>query len=208
MSKINIYTPKKIDALIILANLMDKFGKINSESEERVNKALDIYSGLKVPPTLVTCGWAYRTDNNIPIAVAFKNFIIENFDINPEKICIEINSRDTVGDAYFTKVNHAEKCSWRNIVVVTSDYHVKRTIEIFNFVYGPQFNIEVVGAETLKKNEILLSNENKSIVAFRETFKNVSEGNSEAIFQRMCDSHPYYNGVSYPSFYKHTNKFN
>ena len=96
---------KKIDAIIILANLMDQFGSLNPETEARANKAIDLYFKLESAPCLVTCGWAYRSDNSVSIAVAIKNFLLKNYAINANKIYTEINSRDTVGDAYFTKIN-------------------------------------------------------------------------------------------------------
>ena len=54
--------------------------------------------------------------------------------VPPDKIIIELNSRDTVGDAFFSKQNILIGRGWKNLLVVTSDYHVKRTLIVFKTI--------------------------------------------------------------------------
>jgi len=191
----NEKTNLRVDAVIVLANLMDSSGVLNLESSARAEKSVEIYNQLQAK-NLVTCGWAYRDDSNITIAEAFKNHIITRYGIPSERIIAEKNSRDTVGDAYFTKTTLALPKAWRKIYVVTSDYHVERTKEIFKFIYGNDFSIDVIGVE-LTANELTLRNELKSLEAFRNTFKGVQEGNDLQIFARLKRQHPFYNGKIY-----------
>jgi uncharacterized SAM-binding protein YcdF (DUF218 family) len=185
----------KTDAIIVLANQMDKKGLLNFESIARANKAVEILNELETP-NIVTCGWAYRKDSDIKIADAFKSYITNTLGVNPNKVITELNSRDTVGDAYFTKINLALILNWKRLFVVTSDYHVERTQEIFNFIYGNNFLVEVFGASIIYDNSIL-SRELASTEAFRKTFTGISMGDDIKILERLRERHPFYNGQVY-----------
>lgn len=184
-----------IDAVIILSNHMNAEGQLNDESARRASKGVEVFkeSNAKV---IITCGWAYRNDSSIAIGDAFKHHLVERYEINDEKILVETTSRDTVGDAYFTKINIVDPSQWKRLIVVTSDYHVKRTIEVFNFVYGDRYWISVVGAQTRHDSEKHLA-ENNSLEAFRHTFTGVTKGNDFDILNALKIRHPFYNGKVY-----------
>ena len=188
-------TASKPDAVIVLANQMDINGVLNFESKARAQKAVDILKEQEISK-IVTCGWAYRNDSDIRIADAIKDYIENQLGIDSQKIITELNSRDTVGDAYFTKTNLALPLDWKRIIVVTSDYHVRRTLEIFKFVYGANFVIDVIGV-TVNHDKIILQNEISSTNAFRDTFIGVDIGNHGQILERLRERHPFYNGEIY-----------
>ena len=120
------------DAVIVLANEMDKDGVLNKESSLRANLAAQMARDYKIP-FVITCGWAYRADSDVKIADAFKSYIVK-LGVRAEQILTEENSRDTVGDAVFTRLNLVEPLGLRKFYVVTSNYHVPRTTKVFNFV--------------------------------------------------------------------------
>jgi uncharacterized SAM-binding protein YcdF (DUF218 family) len=185
----------KNDAVIVLANQMDENGLLNSESKARANKAVEIFNESAISH-IVTCGWNYRNDSDIKIADAFKSYIVNSLGVNRSKVITELNSRDTVGDAYFTKINLALTLNWKYLCVVTSDYHVKRTQEIFSFIYGNDFSVDVYGVSVVHDISIL-SNELASTYAFRDTFLGVTKGNNTEILKCLRDRHPFYNGQVY-----------
>lgn len=187
---------QKYDAVIVLGNLMDKHGILNQESSSRVDTAVSILRQYQIP-LLVTCGWAYRTDSSISIAAAMKQYVIERFQISEATILTETNSRDTVGDAVFTKRNLAIPKHWSRISLVTSAYHAERSRTIFSFVYGSDFRIDVFPAPS-ERNADLQKAEACSMVAFRATFDGVSPGDDKAIFECLRTRHPFYNGQIHP----------
>ena len=182
----------KTDSVIVLANHMNEFGELNFESKARAAKAVEIFNKREISK-IVTCGWAYRDDSDIKIADAFKSHIANTLGVNSNKIITELNSRDTVGDAYFTKINLALPLNWKSLCVVTSDYHVMRTQEIFNFIYGKNFLIEVIGVNVFHDKSILCS-ELVSTNVFRDTFLGVNMGDNLEILKRLRTLHPFYNG--------------
>jgi uncharacterized SAM-binding protein YcdF (DUF218 family) len=174
---------------------MDAQGNLNSESMGRAKLGATTFK-LSNAKYMATCGWAYRPDSSICIADAFKLYIVSNFEISSACILAERESRDTVGDAYFTKTKMAIPLGWSSICVVTSEYHVRRTREIFEFIYGPKFTFDVIGAPVASDDAGLIDEEN-SIVAFRNTFINISSGDNKAILERLIKAHPFYNGVKH-----------
>ena len=118
------------DCIIVLAHEMTKNGDLKEESVSRIKYACKLHEFNK-KSHLITLGWDYRKDSTDFIAHRMKEFAI-NQGIPCHKISAEINSRDTVGDAFFSKINHVEKHNFKNIIVITSSYHVNRTKKYSN----------------------------------------------------------------------------
>ena len=182
------------NAVIVLGNLMDASGRLNTETRARVETAVHEMRGRNAP-MLVTCGWAYRDDSTRCIADAMRDHAIQ-MGIPAEAVHAERAPRDTVGDAVFTLRNLALPRRWRRVVVVTSQYHTARTRSIFAFIYGPDIEIEVVSAPSADTPELQAS-EARSLEVFRSTFRDVDAGDAAAILTRLKQAHPFYNGAVY-----------
>lgn len=183
------------DAIIVLANLMDPSGHLNDETLARLSTAVDLLEAGQAP-LLVPCGWAYRDDSDICIADAMATHAQIVMGIPKSKIITETTSRDTVGDAVFTKRNLANPRNWQSVIVVTSAYHAGRAQEIFSFVYGQPINVVSAASDD---TPALRASEAKSSAAFRATFSGVMPGDDAAIFGRLKSDHPFYNGEVYPA---------
>lgn len=188
---VGYFMENKYEAIIVLSNLMDRFGNLNKESQLRTSKAAEIYQ-INPKAYLITSGWAYRKDTELTIATAFKNHLEKEHKIDPNNIFCEHNSRDTVGDAFFTRLNLFSKLKFKNIAVITSEYHSKRTHEIFDFVYGDSAKVDVITSKNLTIKEEILNKEKISTVAFRKTFKGIKKGELLEIQRRLVSNHPYY----------------
>lgn len=186
----------KHTAIIVLGNLMNKDGVLNVESRLRMDTAIECFNKNK-NSLIITCGWAYRNDSSIAIADAMKIYAIKEKKISPKLIISERNSRDTVGDAIFVKKNIIPKKNWSKIFVVTSDYHASRTHEIFTYVFGDNYNVEVRSIKT-QNNDKCVENEKTSLDSFHKTFSGVKSGDIYSIYQCLCSKHPFYNGDIYP----------
>jgi len=182
-------------AIVALGNLMSKEGCLNNESASRLDVAIDAFNRQQAP-YVITCGWAYRDDSPVTIAAAMKKYAVDK-GVPADAVLTEENSRDTVGDAVFTRRNFFLPKGWDKILVVTSNYHVARTQEIFSFVFGEQYSITVAGADS-DQTQGQMENEERSTTAFRETFTGVQVGDEAAIYTRLSESHPFYNGQIHP----------
>lgn len=184
------------DAIIVLANLMDSNGVLNDESVMRLKMGVDCFESRNAR-FMVTSGWAFRPDSQICIGSAMARFLNVELRIPKARILVDLHARDTVGDALFTKMNVVVPNEWSSLIVVTSDYHLQRTNEIFSFIYGAAFQIEVVGIKTTPTAD-KVANEVASLEAFRKTFSAVKPGDTQSIARMLVECHPYYNGIVFP----------
>ena len=171
---------------------MDKNGVLNIESKKRADLAISLYRKDNVEK-IFTIGWDYRQDSNLPIALAVKNYLITR-GINENIIMSDYNSRDTVGDAIFTRVNFLKKFKIDKLLVVTSDYHVERTSLIFNKILPSNIDFEVKGCKTNLLDNNIKSHEKNSIEAFYSTFYGIDFTESEELISILLQHHPFYNG--------------
>jgi uncharacterized SAM-binding protein YcdF (DUF218 family) len=63
---------------------------------------------------------------------------------------VEDESRDTIGNAFFTWRRWLRPNDWRSIRVVTTDYHIPRAAWIFRKVLGPSYDIAFSAAPSDK----------------------------------------------------------
>ena len=186
----------RVDAVIVLSHEMSRDAVLSSESVARCSLASRLFRELDAS-FIVTSGWNYRPDCEVPIALAVRRKLEEAHSLESSRILADTSARDTVGDAYFTKVNLALAYNWRKIAIVTSDYHIYRTQIIFEFIYGLRFNLVFFGAP-IKACEEKVKHEAASLEAFRRTFASVMSGDDPAILKAMRLHHPFYNGAAHP----------
>jgi uncharacterized SAM-binding protein YcdF (DUF218 family) len=184
---------------IVLANLMSERGELNAETAARVDLAAQIERN-EGSTLILLCGWPYRSDSDIAIADAMREYLLARHPSFSQKTRCQRLSRDTVGDAVFSRIylgNLIGGLSTCLVNVVTSDYHVDRTKEIFEFVFGPTCSVSVSGAPGFQHEESA-KREADSLAAFRNTFGDVLPGDLNSIYSALWNRHPFYNGQVYP----------
>ena len=188
----NIY-----DAIIVLSNLMDGESNLNLESKNRANLAFEIWNQQNCIPKLITMGWAYRNDTNVPISKSMANYLVNKLNVPKEQILSDVLSRDTVGDAFFSRYNFEKFFLKKKIIIITSDYHEKRAHSIFKFIYGENYKIHFSVIETdLKKSK--QKDETDSLDQFSNTFNGIKSGDMNKIQNILLHNHPLYNGTINP----------
>ena len=189
----------EFDSIIVLANEMDRNGILNRESFNRLKYTTKQFLN-KRSNFIIVCGWDYRKDSDLVIAEVFRDYFIKD-GIPIKNIKTEVSSRDTVGDAIFSKINIVKKNKWKKILVITSLYHVRRTKIIFDFIYGSNYSIKVEASDDIS-SKLLLEKEDKSVNIFKSTFKGIKPGEDYDIHDRLRDQHPFYNGDTYTKINK------
>lgn len=66
--------------------------------------------------------------------------------VAPNRIRTECYLLDTVGNAYFSRVLHAQPANFKHILVISSAFHIERCKLLFNWVYGlhSDYNLQCV----------------------------------------------------------------
>jgi uncharacterized SAM-binding protein YcdF (DUF218 family) len=177
-------------AIVLLAHEMDANGLLSPESAVRADAVARLAS--KTPEAIViTPGWAYRKDTITPVGQAMKNYLVDKCGLQEGRIFVEGHSRDTVGDAVFSRLQINALGEFDEIVVATSSYHIGRAMAIFEFVFGNGHSLKEEAVEFQVTSE-LLEHEAESLKAFRRTFKGIDAGDLDSILGRLKSKHPLY----------------
>ena len=128
-----------------------------------------------------------------------KDYLVSHYCIEKDRIISEPRSRDTVGDAVYTGMVINDKAlDISNLYVITSDYHQRRAIVVFDYILGKKYRIH--SPISFRTNPLINlitrkgRKERSSLAAFKKTFSDSERGNLEESYQTLTRFHPYYNG--------------
>lgn len=184
------------DAIIVLARGVEQNGTLMPDSLARVKKAVELYKGGQAPRIVMSGSFSFHVETKPARteAEAMKQAAID-LGVPADDIIEEISSKDTLGNAYFTKKNICEPKTWHSLTVVTSEDHMARSQYVFNKVYGPEYQIEYAANEQViddKKYRAELEHEAESLTLTRKWLDPIRDGDDAAIWLLMIARHPAY----------------
>jgi|SRR3989344_368007 len=126
-----------MNCLIILGGGLDEQQQLNQQSRLRYDKGLKIHHKFD---RIVCCsGFTYRKDH-LPSAIseaeAGRRYLLQQ-GVPEEKIISEALSKDTLSNAFHCR-RIIDTLSVKEITVVTSAFHMKRSIFLFDLVFPKQ----------------------------------------------------------------------
>jgi uncharacterized SAM-binding protein YcdF (DUF218 family) len=181
-------------AVLCLSHELNDKNDLSIDSVNRLKASSALYDSYDCE-YFITTGWKYKKDLQSPLSTIMAEYAIKNFNINKTSIYEEPLAKDTVGEAYFVKRNFFQaNLDINKLIVVTSDWHLKRAKEIFQFIFSeiddPKLYFhEVPGDIAYQKKEA----SNSSIYAFREMTKFCKKGNLDDIYSKILQHHHLYN---------------
>lgn len=132
---------KKYDAIFLLAGGLDELGQVNEWVKRRCDLCIDYYQKHKVPIICLGGGTYHK-----PPPLNEHGFVIHECTgcinyikqyIDPHALYKEWSSYDTIGNIYFSLINHI---AWmpevHTIMVITSEFHMERTKVLCEWIYG------------------------------------------------------------------------
>ena len=128
----------KYDAILVLSGGIIKEGKLTEWSKRRLDKAIELYKGEYIIPL---SAWTVhkplvRDKEGFPLLESdvAARYLIEK-GINRKKIIKENTSYDTIGNAFFARIMYTDIRKFRKLLIITSEFHMPRTKEIFEWVF-------------------------------------------------------------------------
>lgn len=122
------FVKKRCDAAVAVAKLA-----MEAKQDDQASPCiLCLSAGTAHLPQLMS-------GDGLPIweATSSAAYIIEKYGgvIPKGKVFVETTSYDTISNAYFARTSHSEISGWRNILVVTSEFHMDRSMAIFDWIF-------------------------------------------------------------------------
>ena len=127
------------DAVLVLGGGVRPGGELPLHVVRRFDKALELAGDAPIvclsagtvhyPPPLSEEGYPWLE------SVAGAAHLLAR-GVPPERIQVEALSYDTIGNAYFAKLVHVDPAGWRDLIVITSEFHMPRSRAIFDWVFG------------------------------------------------------------------------
>jgi len=197
----------KTDNIFILAGGQLKNGDINSWVKERLNIGKRLYDINKSAIIYCIGGGTYHKTpicnehgHVIHESKSCSNYLIKN-GVDSNKIKREWGSYDTIANGFFSFLNFIIPLKLKEIVVITSKFHIARATVIFNYfnsLFKTNIEIKFIGVENIIDEELLKirqSRENQSVQSFQKILKN--KKTIEEFFEWFYVEHNAYNCSEY-----------
>lgn len=184
------------DAIVVLGGGVEGDGTLTWPSCTRVAQAAEIYRAGVAPRVILSgrCSLNQSPEPEVTEAVAMADLAVL-LGVPREAMHLEEESRDTLGNAYFTRERLLEPNGWRRIRVVTSDFHLSRAAWVFRKILGAEYDFAFVSAFSgLAPHELIarVLEECRVSIFLNEWMQAVQEGDDEAIDRLMLQEHPGY----------------
>lgn len=96
-------------------------------------KILALSAGTAHLPQLIS-------SDGLPVweSTASASYLMNELEVPPEDIYVETTSYDTISNAFFTRTNFCDINDWKKLLIVTNDFHMKRTMYIFDWIMNSE----------------------------------------------------------------------
>ena len=142
--------PSSTDAIVVLAGGVDNSGMPHETVMRRLRRAAELYTEQQksgAAPSIVCNGggtthkpkWVDPSGYAIPEAALMARQLYTSMAVRQADVYVEGYSDDTIGNAYFLRVMHADaKPEWTRLKIVTSEFQMARVKAIYDWVFSLQ----------------------------------------------------------------------
>ena len=200
------YNNIKTNNIFVLAGGQLSNGNVNQWVKERLDVAIKIKNNNDNAIIYCIGGGTYHKPpilNNYNYVIheskSCSNYLIDN-NISNNKIKREWSSHDTIGNGFFSFINFIIPLKIKELVLVTSEFHIGRTKEIFDYfknLFKITVKINYIVSENYMDSEFLTlrcEREKKSLESFKENIvKKIKT--IESFFEWFYTEHNAYNNI-------------
>jgi uncharacterized SAM-binding protein YcdF (DUF218 family) len=115
--------------------------------------------------------------------------VIAAAGVDPERIFLEDESRDTIGNAVFVAERYLSRMSPRSVYIVTSPFHLERSVETFRLVLGPAWPIEGVASAPAPDDVERATHEPRFLLQTRQFLARFRAGDVAAMSAKLRHRH-------------------
>lgn len=181
------------DAIVVLGSGVNPDGSVPPVAKTRIDLAVELYRNGIAPRVICSgkYGLMVLEEPDLSEAAAMAEYAAVQ-GIPRRALLLEEDSRDTLGNAYFTKSKFLQPNGWTSLRVITSDYHLFRTAWVFRKVLGSAFDFSLSSAPSGLKGASLIAHtlqEFKITSFYIDWLEALPEADDAAIQQLMEEEH-------------------
>jgi len=105
------------------------------------------------------------------------------------RIFLEDQSRDTIGNAVFVAERYLSAIKPRRVYMVTSPFHLERSVETFRLVLGPEWDIVGVASAAAPDDADRAKHERRFLLQTREFLAGIAPGEVSRISAKLRARH-------------------
>ncbi len=186
---------KKIDVIIVLGGGIDKPDRISQATKKRLDGFLKNKEKFPDMPVLLSGRWSglMKETPKITEAQAMNDYLTAR-RVDPRRIYLETKSLDTISNAVFSKeiMENEKYRSWKRVLLITSDWHMKRALWIFRRVLGKSYQITPLPVATNRSVREQRKEYEKYLFTIAKRFLRKLPIKSEGLVALLKKGHPFY----------------
>jgi uncharacterized SAM-binding protein YcdF (DUF218 family) len=180
------------EAIIVLGPGVNTEGQLGEHGHTTLTRALAVWQKWPQAYLIMSGGLSYN-QTSVPRrseAQAMKDYAVAH-GVPSERILTESESRDTLGNVYFSRVNLLDPLNLHVVMVVGTPHHsLARLDYICQKVFGNEVTYEVELQDELARAHE--DREAESLKYLQALLNDVADGDTVALYARLRSKHPAY----------------
>jgi len=131
---------------ILLGGGLNNKGRLNEISRKRVRLAYNLLKENLIEQIIV-CGKYSSKKKPYTESFLYKNYLLDR-GIHTRQVILEPKARNTINAGVFSKEIMIGGRFQKKILLITSDFHIKRAINNFKYIFGNDYIIVGVSCKT------------------------------------------------------------
>jgi hypothetical protein len=180
---------------VVLGGGIEPDGRPLASTRARAHRAAQL--ARERPELILICSGDRQPEAaaGTPSEAALMRDLITGWGVVAERIAVEDESRDTIGNAVLTAVRYLTGIEPRPLAVITSPFHLERATETFRHVLGYPWQIEAVASDETDDDVARAARETVLLQETTRFFAGVRPGDVATMARRLRERWPYYAGV-------------
>lgn len=187
---------KTYDVILTLGNGLTDEWRLPDIVSSRLKKIADLYF-QKTANKIIVCGrWSINWDiegMKPPTTEAEEmKKVLLSLGVSDKDILKEEWSKDTIGNAYFSKIKIIRHYNFKAILIVCSDFHLKRAQFLFKKILGHEYQMDFLTTptESGRNPEFMLLEE--GVLKRQSKFLEEMKNGDDSFLQTRLYNDPYY----------------
>jgi uncharacterized SAM-binding protein YcdF (DUF218 family) len=179
------------DAIVTLGRDLDPDGQLGNTNLIRLQTAIELFRAGIAPHLIMSGGGRLSLENPLLTeAKQMKAYAISQ-GVPAEVVFTEERSLDTIGNAVYTRKQLLEQRDWQRLTVVTSEWHLERSLRAFRHVLSTEYQLQGIGAPE-RPSLRDLRGEKRAIKTLETVLAGVPRGDIVTAEQRLHAHLPLY----------------